>query len=40
MSKLKLFETALKAISALVASGLAFVKFIGFIGKIMAQIPA
>lgn len=33
MDKLKLVETALKAIYALIASALAFVKFIGLIRK-------
>ena len=35
MGKLKLFETMLKAVSALAASGLSFIKFVGFIGKMM-----
>lgn len=36
MSKLKLAETLLKAIAALVAAGLSFIKFIGLMDKATA----
>ena len=36
MGKIKWFETVLKAVSALAASGLSFIKFVGLIGKVMA----
>lgn len=35
MGKLKLFESILKAASALAASGLSFIKFVGIIGKMV-----
>lgn len=35
MGKLKLFESILKAASALAASGLSFIKFVGIIGKLV-----
>ena len=38
MGKLKLFEHVLKAASALIASAMAIVKFVGIIGKIKAAL--